>query len=179
MKTKLTVLIIFAISSCIGQSIDDRIKEIRKEYSIINNYQNLSTDSIDLLGESTESGYLKTFKDSKGKLRKIIAVFYSETGKGTEEFYIQNDKLIFVFIQRCDYNRPIYWDDKLAKENRDSVVFDYNKSKISENRYYFDDNEKLIQWIDKDKKIILEKQQLDEVNSGILKEFETFKSKKK
>jgi hypothetical protein len=179
MKTILTILLIFVISTCKGQSINDRIMEIRTENSLINNDKDLIKDSIDLVGESTEGGLLKTYKDSKGKLRKINAVYCGETGKVIEEYYVKNDKLIFVLNQQYVYNRPIYWDEKLAKENHDTVVFDYNKSKISESRYYFDDDEKLIQLIEKDRIIIQERHKLDKVSSDIIKEFESLKRMKK
>ena len=66
-----------------------------------------------------------------------------------------------------------------AKENSDSEVFDISKSKIIENRYYFDTNEKLILFIDKDKKNIRAKAELKKSETKILKEYKTLKDKRK
>jgi hypothetical protein len=66
-----------------------------------------------------------------------------------------------------------------AKENNDSEVFDISKSKIIENRYYFDSNEKLILFIDKDKKNIRAKAELKKSETKILKEYKTLKDKSK
>jgi len=76
------------------------------------------------------------------------------------------------------YNQPIYWDMNKAKENSDSEVFDISKSKIIENRYYFDTNEKLILFIDKDKKNIRAKAELKKSETEILKKYKTLKNKR-
>ena len=177
MKTAITILLIFTINICYGQNIDNRISEIRKLYISINSNQNLNKDSIDISDESSEGRQLISYKDSSGNLRKLVTVFNGESGKLIEEFYISNDKLIFAFTERYDYNRPIYWDDKVAKENGDNVVFEYNKSVISENRYYFDNNEILIRWIDKDKKVVQDYQLIEKIGDEIKKEYKDIRNR--
>ena len=60
-------------------------------------------------------------------------------------------KLIFAFEQEFNYNRPIYWDEKRAKENGDDEAFDTDKTTVKEDRYYFN-NGKLFLWLDNEKK---------------------------
>lgn len=77
-------------------------------------------------------------------------VWFGETGKRMTEYYFDNEKLIFAFDQVFLYNRPIYWDEKTAKEYDDKEVFDAKKTTVEENRYYFN-NEDLFQWLDNEK----------------------------
>lgn len=179
MKIKLVLAFISIVFICFGQSVDHKIIEIRNEYNLINSNQNLSKDSIGIFGESTEGGYMCTYKDLVGNNRKIICSYFGETGKAIIEYYLKNDKLIFVLIQRYEYNRPFYWDEKMAKENGDSIVFDDSKTKISENRYYFDNSENIIQWIDINKKTIIDKQKLDSVKVEIISEYNKLRTKNK
>ncbi len=57
-------------------------------------------------------------------------------------------------------------------------VFDLKKSKISEKRYYFDENEKLIRYIDENKRIIENEKKLKEIEKDVLDEYLKIKSKK-
>jgi hypothetical protein len=171
MKTKLIILLTLGISICNGQSIENRFAEIRKKVKMINSGNNLKKDSIEIIGESTEGGHMLYYKDSSGHLRKLVAYFYGENSKQIEEFYISANKLFFGLIQQYDYNRPISWTAKVATENGDNEVFDYSKSVISENTYYFDKNELLIRWIDKNKKIIQDNQNLEKTGVEVIKEF--------
>ncbi len=177
MKIAVAILLIFSLTGCKGQTIDNRISEIRKEYDFINSDQNLRKDSIDIMDESSEGGQLIFYKDSSGDLRKLVIVFYGESGKLVEEFYVTNDKLVFAFIQQYEYNRPIYWDEKTAKENGDNEVFDYSKSVIAEDSYYFDNNEILIRWLDKDKKIKQDNQSLEKTEVEIKKEYKDIRGR--
>jgi len=179
MKTRLVILLIITTMTCKGQTFSDIIRDIRTEYKLTNNNRNLTKDSIELSNQSTESGQLITLKDTNGNSRKLIATYYGENGKLIDEYYLSNNKIIFYLTRQFIYNRPIYWDMNKAKENNDSEVFDISKSKIIENRYYFDSNEKLILFIDKDKKNIRAKAELKKSETEILKEYKTLKDKRK
>jgi len=161
---------------CKGQTLSDIIRDIRTEYELINSNRLLTKDSIQLSRQSTEAGQLITLKDTNRNTRKLIATYYGESGKLINEYYLKNNKLIFYLTRQFAYNRPIYWDMNKAKENNDSEVFDISKSKVIENRYYFDSNEKLILFIDKDKKNIRATVQLDKFETDILKEYKTLKT---
>jgi hypothetical protein len=122
------------------------------------NLDNYDLKSIDIIGESTEGGQgLAYYSDNNIKLIEIT--WYGETGKRKIEYYFDNKQLFFAFDSRYQYNRPIYWNEKLAKENNDKEVFDSKKTTVKEDRYYFL-NDKLIRWINSDKKNV-------DVNTGL------------
>ena len=56
-------------------------------------------------------------------------------------------------------------------------VFDSRKSKISEKRYYFDENMKLIRYTDENKKNIENVQKLKEIEKEILNEYFRIKNR--
>jgi len=179
MKTRLVILLIITTMICKGQTFSDIIRDIRTEYKLTNSNRLLTKDSVELSRQSTEAGQLIILKDTNGNTRKLIATYYGESGKIINEYYLRNNKLIFYLTRQFVYNRPIYWDMNKAKENNDYEVFDISKSKIIENRYYFDSNEKLILFIDKDKKNIQATVQLEKFETDILEEYKTLKNKRK
>lgn len=170
-------MLFFTFTVCQGQTLDNRIREIQKECNAINKSNIQSIDSIEINDESTDGGLLKIFRDPSGKISKMVVWYYGETGKLMQEYYLKNEKLFFSFTQNYEYNRPYYWDAQKAKELGDSVAFDYSKSLIIENKYYFDKNENLIQWINKDQTIIQSEQILKPLNIKTLDEFERLKKK--
>jgi hypothetical protein len=174
----LFLIIVSLISSfCFGQPIDVQIAEIRKEYNLINGNRSYIIDSTEVSDYSTEGGQLTYYKDSVGNIKKLVAAFYGEAGQQIEEFYLSEGKLFFAFTQHYEYNRPIYWTDEMAKENGDNEAFDISKSVITENRYYFDNNEILIRYIDENKNIFQESQELEKIDSEIKSEFSDLISK--
>ena len=76
-------------------------------------------------GQSTEGGMSVAYY-AKDTLRLITDNTYWENGKEITQYYFHEGELIFAYIIRLAYNRPIYDKD-----------FDYNKSKKTEQRYYF------------------------------------------
>ena len=105
----------------------------------------LSEESIELNNYSSEGGVAKAYRDVKGELRLIKVELYGESGKMFEEYYYQNGLLIFVYSEDHRYNVPFYITPEKAKEIG-SEPFDSQKTKIVENRYYFD-NMKMIRWL--------------------------------
>lgn len=134
-----------------AQDKDFLVKDIRLKYSEIReNLDFYDTTMIGIWGESTEGGQATAYYDN-GNLKLIEVVWLGETGKSQIEYYFNNGKLIFAFDQDFDYNRPIYWDEKTAKENGDNEAFNPQKTTVKENKYYFK-NEILFLWLDNDKK---------------------------
>ncbi|MDO9399162.1 MAG: hypothetical protein Q7T79_00530 [bacterium] len=146
---------------------------IKNDFSEINS--KINTYKIveeDMSGESTDGGMVVYYFENKN-LKKITATYLGETGKSVNEYYYKNKELIFVLDQNYEYNRPMYYDEKMAKEDNDEEIFDINKSKISEEKYYFYKN-KLIMWIDEEKK---EVQNIGDAFKN--KEFEIIKDSQK
>ena len=141
---------LFGLELLSAQSKELILNEIKSEYKTTrSNLETYKKNIVEHEGESTDGGQTTTyFKNADIKLIEVIGFW--ETGKNVTEYYFKNDQLFFVFDQRHKYNRPIHWDEKSAKENGDNEIFDPNKTKITEDRYYFD-KEYLFLWLDNDR----------------------------
>jgi len=102
------------------------------------------------MDESTEGGEAKAYFDGNA-IKLIEVLWYGETGKIKVEYYFDNGQLFFALDSHFKYNRPIYYDSIMAKENNDNETFNPEKTTVKENRYYFS-NSKLVRWIGDDKK---------------------------
>lgn len=138
------------------------ISIIREKYGAIEyNLKYYKEVKKDLMGESTEGGELKGFTKD-GELKKIIASYYGEMGKLTEEYYFSDKKLFFGFTTAYEYNKPINFEDSKVER------------KI-ENRYYFN-NDLLIKWLDPNKNEVSESGFLQKGNE-IIKKVDVLKGK--
>lgn len=170
MAIALTVISAFILLAGQGDITKDAIKQIRDEYYAIKQCNTLTVDSVDT-HMSTEGGMIKVWLDRSGNIKALNAVYYGETGKRVEEYYLNNNRVFFCLYQDYKYNRPIYWDKDRAEASGDSVFYDYTKSVILENRYYFDDSQKMIQWINQNSKTIRDKNILSTKANEILTEY--------
>ena len=135
-----------------AQSTDSTIKDIRSKYNTIKYHlASYDTTMTQIWDESTEGGQAIAYYDKNIVLKLIEVTWFGETGKRITEYCFDNGKLIFAFDQDFDYNRPIYWDEKKAKEIDDKEIFDPKKTIVKQDRYYFK-NEKLFLWLDNDGK---------------------------
>jgi len=181
-KERIRLIAIFCliVIACQAQIADKQISNIRESFRQINEDRNLIIgDTINMVDESTEGGFLIKMTDLNGNLKKMVVNYFSETGRTIEEYYISDGRLIFYFNKIINYNRPIYYDKKIAADNGDSEAFDIKKSKIDEARYYFGTNQKLIQIIDKNKVVIRDNKKMEESEVDILNEYKRLKEKKK
>jgi hypothetical protein len=176
-KRILIILFILVVSVSYGQSIDDRINEIRKEVAVINNCKTFKIDTANFFDESSEGAERRIFRDSSGQIRKIFVAIFGETGRWFGEYYFKNNQSFFAFTKNERYNLPFYMDKKIADEEGYKEWFDPAKSKIFENRFYFDDSENLIQVIDSDKNVIIDEEILRALQDHILKDIERYKNK--
>ena len=151
------------------------IQDIRKKYKIINDNCNLyKRISSGLMGYSTEGGNIVAYFDN-ADLRKAVVTYYGETGKVIYEYYVWDNDVFFIFRQDFYYNSPIYWTEDKPEEGIEA--YDENKTKIFENRYYFS-NDKLIRWIDPDKKFVNpESEEFKKEESDLLKDIMFVKGK--
>lgn len=157
-------------------SVEDRLKPIRTNFQAINESKNLKVSNKEL-GGSAAGGELQIFKQD-GKLVKLVASYLGETGKKIREFYLKDGQLSFVFDQNYEYNRPIYYDEAMMKENGDNEMFDIKKSQIIEDRFYFEGG-KMFYHIhrDKQKKGDITSEGLPEDEQQILADFDLMKKK--
>jgi len=139
MKRILTILILTlsvpAAFAHTGPQGDDAINFIRQHYAQINRSAGLYKKvKKSLSGFSAEGGELVAYFHGPSVM-KMVATYFGESGKASEEFYFWNGKLIFVLRTDFRYDKPL--SGKVVKKTED--------------RFYFS-NDQLIRWIDENAK---------------------------
>lgn len=116
---------------------EEQIQSIRQHYGQINGgvprYKRVKKN---LTGFSAEGGELIAYFHGP-TIMKMVATYYGETGRASEEFYYWDGKLIFVLRREHRYSKPLSGKIVSTKEDR----------------FYFS-NDKLIKWIDENAKQI-------------------------
>ncbi|MCC3157243.1 hypothetical protein LJ737_08335 [Hymenobacter sp. 15J16-1T3B] len=93
------------------------------------------------LHNSTDGGEAAYYYQ-KGRLAKIEARNYGETGRQLAEYYLWPDgQLAFVFETDYEYNQPYYQDSAWVREMGGGERFDFAKSRIKKTRSYFVQNQ--------------------------------------
>lgn len=138
---------VFAFTKAFSQAeLKDDMQYIRSKFKQINlSIKEKRLEVIEFYNESAEGSKVVSYR-SEHIIDKILVTFYRENGKLIQEYYFDKDGLIFVFDRKYTYNRPIYLNGT-SEANKGDEVFDFKKSIVQENRYYFTKN-KLIRWID-------------------------------
>lgn len=122
--------------------LDDPINEIKTNFTRINSIQNWSKVLTKELMETSEGGEVNYYFNGEN-LEKIIENKYGEMFQQTIEYYLKDEELSFVFEKSLLYNRPIYYDEEMMKENDDSEYFSIDASKSVETSMYFAKNQLL------------------------------------
>ena len=171
------IAVLLSLISFGNSNIESKIAQIRKDYKGTNAIKNYIVKQIEDDEQSIEGGVIRYYFQN-GIVKKIITEYFGETWRGTTEYYVKNGKVYFIFDKAEKYNVPYYVDSKWYKENeiKNGEVFDKRKSKFSEKRYYFDENEKLIRYIGENKKIVENGQKLKEIEKEILNEYYRIKN---
>lgn len=121
-----------------NEYLKDRLKPIQANFKRINSItQWTAIKKRYIEGESAEGGEAAYYYKNK-RLEKIMARHYGEMGQVLIEYYLLNGKLSFVFEKNYKYNRPLFYNEKVMKENNDTEAFDLKKSEITETRNYFE-----------------------------------------
>ena len=175
MKTFRKIAILFILASLTNFSasnIERKITQIRKDFMSTNAVKNYVIKEVEDSEQSTDGGVVKYYFQN-GVVKKIVAEHFGESWNSLTEYYVKNGKVYFIFDKTEKYNVPYYVDSKWYKENelKKGEIFDKRKSKFFEKRYYFDENEKLIRYIDENKKIVENGKKLRETEKNMLKEY--------
>lgn len=144
MDARIGLLLIVAFPSLALAAGDDAVfQSIRRQVVQIdskgNSYRQVQRD---VEGKSTEGGVVTGYYDGKS-LRKIVATYYGESGKVTEEYYVLNGSPIFVLRTDYRYNKPL-----------GEPPFGTSNPKVvsqQQDRFYFSKG-KLVRWIDPEDK---------------------------
>ncbi len=159
MKIFRKIAILFLLVSLMNfgtSNIEGKIAQIRKDFASTNAVKNYVIKEVEDPEQSTDGGVVKYFSQN-GIVKKIVVEHFGESWNSLTEYYV---------------------DSKWYKENelKKGEVFDKRKSKFSEQRYYFDENEKLIRYIGENKKVVENGQKLKEIEKDILKEYYRIKN---
>ena len=151
MKIFRKIVISTILISCIvfgDSNIENKIAQIKKDYTSTNAVKNYVVKEIEDSEKSTDGGVIKYYFQN-GTIKKIITEYYSESWNSLTEYYIKNGKVYFIYDRTQKYNVPYYINANWYKENNLKIgeIFNSKKSKITEKIYYFDENEKLIRYI--------------------------------
>jgi hypothetical protein len=145
---------LFFSINCVGQEVSKNnnetdILEINRLCAKINTDTSKFTISQkDIFDLSSEGGFLRTYYEGK-TLHKVFLVLFGENGQSTEEYYLSDNKLIYLYESGISYTHPFYMKESKIKSEE-------------VNRYFFKDL-KLIKWTDNkektfDKSLYVEKQ---------------------
>ena len=181
MKTLRKIAVLFILTNLINfgaSDIEGKIVQIREDFSSTNAVKNYVIKEVEDSEQSTDSGVVKYYLQD-GVVKKIVAEYFGESGNNLTEYYIKNGKVYFIFDKTEKYNVPYYVNADWYKRDNMKVgeVFDSRKSKISEKRYYFDENMKLIRYVGENKKIVENVQKLKEIEKNVLDEYFRIKNK--
>ena len=150
------LFLVFIFHNSNGQI--DTVKIINK----VNLIDNLKFDStiVSDLFMSTEGGDITSFYKN-GILKKIVESEYWESGQTKSTFYLTTSGILFYSYYEYHYNAPLTWDTnavvtmtieeypELISSPIDTVkiindspnpVWDFNKSKVNYDLFYFDNN---------------------------------------
>lgn len=89
-----------------------------------------TTVQREIVGQSTEGGDLTAYRRGAAVV-KLEALYLGETGKATEEYYLEDGRVVFVLRVDSRYDKPL---SGVVKER-------------AEERFYLADD-KLVRWLD-------------------------------
>lgn len=124
----------------------DRIAWIKKEYKTIrDNLDNYNSELLDTDGDFSEGGIAGAYVTKSGEVKLVEISYAGHMGKGDLELYYSNNEPFFLFNKHYRYNSPGHMTKKLVEsiyknEGIKYEVFDPNKTKIEEYRYYIHKN---------------------------------------
>lgn len=98
---------VYAQSDATNTNTPAQVLTIRDQYAQTNkNARRYTKKERDLSGFSAEGGTLTGYY-AKNELKKIVAMYYGESGRAVKEFYFANGALIFVLTTDLQYVVPI------------------------------------------------------------------------
>ena len=154
-RKSVIIVVLVSLVSFGNINVESKIDQIRKDYASTNAIKNYIVKEIEDDEQSIEGGVIRYYFQN-GIVKKIITEYFGETWRGTTEYYVKNGKVYFIIDKTEKYNVPY---------------------KISEKRYYFDENMKLIRYVGENKKIVENVQKLKEIEKNVLDEYFRIKNK--
>ncbi len=113
------------------KAIEDMYRALRSKTEWV------SIDTVSL-GGAVKPGYA-IFKNSGTGIEVIVTQKYDKFANVKTEYFLQQGKPLFAYSFRYVYNRAIDYDSLAMVKNNDTEFYDPKKSKIVEERDYFED----------------------------------------
>lgn len=127
-------------------SVDDTldtaavIAQIRQQFRQTNDsLKDYRAEEQKALGVLSEGGSMMKYYQGD-RLKKIETAYYGSMGKSLIDYYINQDRIYFIFRRDYEYDKPMYMEGSQVQETR-------------ENRYYFNEG-RLIRWIDEIQELV-------------------------
>lgn len=137
MLNRFRILLVFSFSliwmDCFAQqtdeTVDQQIIRIEKQSGEIEkDTAKYRVEREDVFGKSSEGGVLEKYYDGN-KLRKANLILYGEKGQIKNQYYFQNDELIFVLQTEEKYNSAIY-TGKIEVTSTETIRFYFNTGRL-------------------------------------------------
>ncbi len=130
------------------------------------------TTDLEIGGE----GGTATFHTKDGALIRIETLHYGETFRSERDYRLEGEDggLTYMLERLHRYNRPIYYDAAVARENQDEEAFDEGKGTVMRYHHHFE-NGKLVRRSD-DTGDPEDETQYERIGEAILEELEALKA---
>ena len=147
----MALLITLAFSSCSEDDTTGTEKRCREIHQNLGAYKQ---KTLDYSGVTDQGGSISGYFDG-GKLIMASVITLGETERGTDEYFFDGENLICVQKQRFIYNRPTYMTEERALKDGDSTWYDDKKTIMKQSYFYFYED-RMVKWIDENKRSIPE-----------------------
>ena len=101
--------------------IDMLVSDCNKNITV---FRELKKNIFDLSSEGGDA----IFYYSKDSIKKVHCTFYGETGKSVFEYYINNNKVFFVSIEKYEYKLPIVNKKNIVKGKSKDLIYFVNSN---------------------------------------------------
>lgn len=165
-KIYLIALGILISFKCYSQNVNNiDISEINKKVDKINS-EKLAYLEVNYNSSITTEGTQLTFGvDSTDTVKKVLVVYYGETGRSEFDYYI-NKKLIFILNREVQYGH-------IHDETTDEYKIDHSKEYWTEEKFYFNDKQKLIKWINSEDENITSQNRLEYKSDELISDYKS------
>jgi hypothetical protein len=141
------LLLVFALGCRINSGdMKDTMAKVVEIDTTLKKYTYLSFEGT----PDPERSKIRTYYEKDNPIL-IISEYFGDSGRVINRYYFNENEMIFVYREDYIYNRPIYYNEEMAKAAGDNEWYDDSKSIRLTNRFFFFDS-KLDKWFDYDNK---------------------------
>lgn len=157
----------FLISfKCYSQSVNKiDISEINKRVDKINS-EKLAYLEVNYNSSITTEGTQITYGvDSTDTVKKVSVIYYGETGRSEFDYFI-NKNLMFIVQREVQYSY-------IHNETTDEFKINRSTEYWTEEKFYFNDKQKLIKWINSEDENITSQNRLEYKSDELISDYKS------